>query len=117
MATWNATELATAVLKRLGVLAAGQTAEAEDAKIVTDAWNSVYPQLRHHGIAIWASGAIEEEFQEPLEKYMAAKVYSSFGFSGAREQTILREGLEGWRVLQEMAGADRTTLPINPYYY
>lgn len=117
MATWSASQLGTAVLERLTILAAGQTAAAEDLKIITDAWASIYPQLRRSGIALWPSTAIAEEFQEPLAKYVAGKVYSHWGFTGPREQTILREASIGWNELQEQAGTDRTYTSIRPDYF
>lgn len=117
MATWNATELAEGVLIQLGVLAAGQTASAEDTKVVTDTWASIHPQLLRFGLAPFASTAIPVEFQEPLVKYVSGQVSAKFGLTGAREATIMREGMLGWTQIQEQAGADRTILPVRPDFY
>jgi hypothetical protein len=108
MANWTAANLANAVLIRLGVLASGQTAEPEDSNIVTDAWESIYPYLQRHQLVPFTAGAIEEEYQEPLSKYVASKIYGNWGITGAREATILRDGNNGWIELQEVA-LDHTT--------
>jgi len=117
MATWNATELAEGVLIQLGVLAAGQSATAEDTKVVTDSWNSIHPQLRRFGLAPFALAVIPEEFQEPLVKYVAGQVSAKFGLAGAREATVMREGMRGWTQIQEQVSADRTVLPTRPDYF
>lgn len=117
MATWNATELAEGVLIQLGIVGAGQTPSAEDTKVVTDAWNSLYPQLQRFGLAQFASTAIDEEFQEPLVKWVAGQVYTKFGFTGAREASIVRDAVLGWTQIQEQAGADRTVVPVRPKFF
>lgn len=117
MATWTASELANAVLKRLGIVGAGQTASAEDAAVVTDAWTSLHPYLRRHGLAAFTSGAISEDAQVPLEKWVADQVADVFGFTGERRERIKQAGNEGWRQLQEVHSADRTFLPSRASYF
>ena len=117
MATWTAADLADAVLKHLGIVSAGQSAAAEDTAIVTSAYTSLHPQLRRHSLAPWGSGAIEEEYQEPLTKYVAGEVAIKFGFSGGRLAEFKAEGREGWRQMQEQASADRTNVPVRARYF
>jgi hypothetical protein len=117
MATWTAAQLATAVCKRLGVVGLGQTAPAAYTSAVTDAYNSIYPQLRRHGLAPWASGAIEEEAQEPLSRYVAGEVASRFGLTGGTLAEYKADGIRGWQQLQEQASGDRTSLPSRPIYF
>lgn len=117
MATWTAAQLADAVLKHLGIVGAGQSAAAEDTAIVTSAYASIYPQLRRHSLAPWGSGAIEEEYQEPLAKYVAGEVAIKFGFSGARLAEFKADGMDGWREMQEQASADRTELPVRARFF
>lgn len=111
MATWNSTELATQVLKELGVLGVGQTASAVDLKKVTDIYPSVYAQLRRMKVAPWTSSAIAEEAQLPLAKYLAGQVAAAFGFSGARLAEHKQTGMEGWIELQECAAAPKHAKP------
>ena len=115
MATWTAAQLATAVLRRLGVTGAGQTASAEDSAVVTDAWTSLHPYLRRHSLAQFGAGAIEEACQEPLAKWVAGQVYQHWGFTETEAQ-ILRAADEGWRQLREAQSADRTPLPGRAKY-
>jgi hypothetical protein len=106
MATWDATQLATATLQVLGIVGVGQTASAEHTKRVTDAWNSVYPQLRREGVAQWTSAAISEEAQRPLAKYMAGQLAVELGFTGARLQAIMFDAQAGWQELNVQAAGD-----------
>jgi len=107
MATWNATQLGTEVLKQLGILGSGQVASAEDLDRVSVAYASVYPQLRKLGFAPWSSAAIEEEAQLPLAKYLAGQCASSFGFSGQRLAEHKATAQEGWIELQECSAGER----------
>lgn len=117
MATWNATELATQVLKELGIVSVGQTASAEDIKKITDVWTSIYKQLRRAGLAPWTQTAIDEEFQLPVAKYVAGQVASAFGFSGRRLAEHHATGDRGWIEIQECAdpGASRSKPKIKFY--
>ena len=117
MATWTSAQLATDVLKRLGVTGAGQSASAEDSAVVTDAWVSIHPQLRRLGLAPWGSGAIDEGAQQPLSKYVAGEVYGYWGFTGAREAQIVRDAATGFSQLTKQAAADRTALPVRPRFF
>ncbi len=107
MATWSANQLATATLKQMGVVGVGQSAPPEHTARVTTAWDSVYPQLRRLGIAQWTAGAIAEEAQRPLAKYMAGQVAVELGFTGQRLQAIMMDADTGWRELNEQAAGDR----------
>jgi len=111
MATWDEEELATQVLKELGVVGSGQTASAEDTARVTAVYPSIYEALANRGLASWESDEIEEEAQLPLAKYVAGKVASSFGFTGQRLAELRGEGQQGWLELQEAAAADRQLIP------
>ena len=84
-----------------------RTASPEHTARVTDAWASVYPQLRRLGIAQWTSSAIDEGVQRPLARYMAGELAVEFGFTGPRLQAIMMEADMGWRQLNEQAAGDR----------
>ena len=117
MATWSADELATAVLQRLGVVAVGQTAPSEWSNWVSKRWTSIYRYLRRMEVAPWPIGEIDEEAQEPLEKYVAGKLYSKWGITGPREITIKADAREGWEDLKSLAAADKTANPVQVPYY
>lgn len=111
MTTWTATELATQVLKDLGVTGVGQSASPEDTQKITKVYPSIYAQLRRLRLAPWPSGEIEEMAQLPLSKYLVGQLASSFGFSGQRLQEHLLTGQQGWIELQECAAGDQHPAP------
>lgn len=112
MANWTSSNLADAVLRRLNVVGAGQTPNAEDSTFITDRWPGIYEKLRLLDVAFWGREAIEEISQEPLEKYVAGLVYSHWGFTGAREQSIILNAEQGWEDLKLVASSRRTSLPV-----
>ena len=112
MANWTAAELAQAVLTRLGICGAGQSASAEDAAVVTKAWESIYPQLRKVSLAPFSSSAIEEEAQLPIEKYVAAQVQSTFGIPEPEASRRDMEARDGYAELKAQYSQSRQSFPI-----
>lgn len=117
MATINATQLADRVLRQLRLVGEGQIASAGWTKKVTDAWTSLYHYLRRHGYAPWGSGAIAEEAQEPVTRWVAWKVSGKWGFSPQSQAKIRTEGMDAWRELQELYNGERSVLPTRPRYH
>ena len=91
MATWTKSELATAVLQNLGVLAAGETAASEDSNSVQASIDSVHAQLRSKGLVPFATSAIPEWAQLPLRDYVAFDVANVFGL-GPQRRAELAQG-------------------------
>lgn len=94
--TKTTTDLAEAVLKRLGVLAAGDTASAEDANDVKDYYADEFETLQTRDIAFWDQATIPVSVFRPLTDYIAGKMAPDFGQarpdlqeSGYRELLIL----------------------------
>lgn len=104
MADWTAGELATAVLKELGVVGAGQTASAEDSGEVTVRWTSIHAQLRKEGLANFGDGASTAEIpdwaQEPLVKHVAGKCAALFGHRDQGSIVIFEGARQGYIDLQ-----------------
>lgn len=71
------------VLEHMGILAAGQSASAEDAEIVEEAIDSAHDQLRKFGLAPFATSAIPAWAQPGLRSYVCDLVGPTFGFGGA----------------------------------
>jgi hypothetical protein len=84
-------ELAVAVLKRLAVLGAGDSADADDSALVLQKFDTIYPQLRKLGLAPFSSTSIDAWAEGPMVKIIAAEVGPEFGWA---DRTQL---LEGWR--------------------
>lgn len=80
MADLTKAQLRSRVLEHLGVLAAGQSATAEDAALVDEAIDSAHERLRKFGLAPFATSAIPPWAQVPLRDYVAGDVGRAFGF-------------------------------------
>jgi len=116
LADWTSADLAHKVCRRLNITGAGQATSSEDAKVVTDAYDSVYPQLLTHDLAMWDQESIPPQAQLPLEQVMCGKV-ASFWYSGARLVDYERMGQRGWEELQEQNAAPQMPMPVRQDYY
>lgn len=80
MATYTTAQLSTKVLQKLGVLAAGEVAAAEDDTIVTGAIVNCLSELQNDGgLAAYASSAIPDYMFEGLAFYVVPSVAMEFG--------------------------------------
>lgn len=111
MATMTRSEMIDKVLQDIGVLAAGQSANAEDADKVGKAADGAWAELRTLGLAPFATSAIPEWAQSGFGDYVAADVKPSFGIPMSNqakeaEQTAaerkLRRQLAGYRQLSSI---------------
>lgn len=102
-------ELATAVLKRLSVIGAGEEAEADDQAVVEEAIDSIYPQLRKLGLAPYAVSSIDEWAQRPLIKIVAADIGPEFGHRDPMKNEL--EHKKGMRELRRQMIANRRNIP------
>ncbi len=111
------TELATAVLKHLGVLGNGQGVEAEDAQDVIAAYRSKYDEIAAPGMdyGYWLAEEIPDALFLTLRDLVALEVQASFGFpidpatKDAQEQIILKR-------LRRHTGRIATGLPVYSEY-
>lgn len=96
--TKTVTQLATAVLRELGVVDAAETPDTEDVTYVTDTYRSKWEELSSHGneMTYWAYDTIPEPVFLVLRDLMMLEVMGAFGQplppaeKDAREQVILR---------------------------
>lgn len=68
-------------LKKLGQLAAGESASAEDAADVDAIYLSLFDELIQENLAVWGNGVsdtIPEKFVEPLVRIVAARAAPEF---------------------------------------
>lgn len=59
------------VLRKLGKLSIGQTAEAEIADDIEDAYDQVYASLEADGLVTWLSSSVPDEFVEDVVNLVA----------------------------------------------
>lgn len=113
----TAAELRTEVLVRLGIVAQGQAASAEDADIVDKAITSIFDQLKATHLASFSTSAIPEWAQLPLEKYITGQVAPKFGVSGQRLMEIMSVAKEGWRDFErQLSGREQNMVTEARYY-
>jgi hypothetical protein len=82
MATITKAELRDRVLRHLKVLAAGESATAEDAGAVESAIDDVYEELGELGHAYWSADTIPQACARPLMRIVAADVAADFVTQG-----------------------------------
>lgn len=87
-----ATDLATIynrTLRRLGVLARGQTATAEDTDDMGQAYNEIYAWLDRHEITSWDStDDVPDEFVNDIVALMAFTRLDDYGVNAERRASI-----------------------------
>ena len=83
-------DLRTAVLKRLGVLAVGETPSAEDAATVEATIDRVHAELQADGIAYWPVNATPDGVSEPFIYLIAAYIAPEFGIPAGDAQPFMR---------------------------
>lgn len=105
MAAKTKADLSTAVLRRLRILAAGETASAEDAALVEDEYDDTLEALREEGLVYWpntgrSTAEIPQVVFQALVGIMCDAVASAFGVQTPIEQ----EDVAGERTTTGVAG-------------
>jgi len=77
-------DLRNAVMTRMGVLAAGETANAADAALVDQAIEDVHESLIQKGLADWVTSAIPNVMKRPLIALVKYEVADDFSIPEAR---------------------------------
>lgn len=116
MATITKAQLATRVLQRLTILAAGESPSAADSALVEARIDTAYARLRKLALLDFTSSilstAIPDWAQDSLEQFVAAEVAPHFGkaLNKEAEQMAARRELQN-----QMAGRRHTR--THPDYY
>lgn len=74
-------QLAERVLKRIGWLASGETATAEDALSVKEYYSGSFAELAVEGLVYWDEADIPDEAFEALADLIAGRIAPDFGKS------------------------------------
>lgn len=72
-------ELVTATLRKLGILDARSTPNAEDADYVTTEYEAMYAFLQNDNRAYWPEDAIPLSIFQPMVRLIANEVAPAFG--------------------------------------
>jgi hypothetical protein len=114
----NETELATQVLKDLGVIGAGQSPEAADVADVVSAYRIKYAELGGSGLeyTFWSMEAIPETIFFILRDLVTLEVRGSFGQPiSASEKEI--EDAKIMKRLRRHVGLPATGVPTESVYF
>jgi hypothetical protein len=79
MASKTTTDLATAVLRRLRVIDATETADASDASAIKALYADLYAEMKDEGVAVWPETAIPPRYFRALTDYVAGHAAVDFG--------------------------------------
>jgi hypothetical protein len=105
MAAITSATLRTRILQTLGVLAAGETASAEDAALVDGAIDGLFGELTRYGGADFALSSIPDWAQESLRDCVAFRVAPSFGMPPQKLVDLAALFTAGWALLTRQATA------------
>lgn len=116
--THTKAQLRDMVLQELGVLAAGETATAEDAELVECVIDAQHAMLRKEVFVDWTLDAIPLEVIEPLMSINAARCARRFGLSAERRQELLNLAVIGMSALHTQCQTpEGSSDPIAALYY
>lgn len=115
MATVTKAQLRTRVLEKLGVLAAGEAASAEDAAKVDEVIDDLHEQLVQEGIAAWTTAAIPQGLAMAMTQWVARLAAPDFGL--ANDEPIQIQGETGEKKVRQLAAAGDPAEPIEAVYY
>lgn len=118
MATYTKAQLRNRVLRELGVLAAGETATAEDAQVVEEMIDAFHAMLEREVFIDWSLDAIPQNIYEPLAAVVAARCAGQFGVAGPRLAELAALASQGMSDLHTQTQArDYSSAPIPATYY
>ena len=96
------TELATRVLKRIGVLDPSENQTAQESADVIAVMNSVYRSLKERGHIEWVLTSIPTMYQEPFITYVGYYVAPHFGVQGVIDVMTRNEALREMNSLAQV---------------
>jgi hypothetical protein len=111
MAAWTAAQLRNKVLEHLNIKTRADSAEAEDALIVDEIYDSEYGALHKLNLVQWSKGSIPNWAQRGLVLYLAGEAASSFNYSGQALLDKQNDGKRGLTKLQQQTAGDITGPP------
>lgn len=90
----TAAELKLATLRKLRVLAAGETADADDVTLMDEKYTGLHAMLLEMGLVTWAlSEDIPPKAEQPVISMLAAMTVDDFGVSEPRASVLKAEGM------------------------
>lgn len=96
MTTYTQTELATRMLRDLGLIGAEETPSAADLDFANETIESVVPMLATLGVPIWngSEAQVPAEYLVPLSKRLGLDVAPGFGLVDVAAAEVAKTALE-----------------------
>lgn len=118
-------ELHQRALQKLGRLATGQTADADDAAIIQTKYGSLYEQLQTLALLTWAADeTIPEWAAEAIVQMIAALSVDEFEISEPKRSTLILQGLlhmnppsQAENSLRKQLARNYVSSPATPDYF
>jgi len=105
------------ILKNMGVLAAGETASAEDASDVEEMIDLAHATLRERGIALWDVDLVPDEVSLPLAQFVSGLMRDTDFVAAGKEQSIATNMVIGIEELFRLTSIKATSSPVKAEYF
>lgn len=110
----TAAEIRDRVLRRLGVLAIGQTANASAADLADTAYSEYYAELSRLGIAAWAyTSDVPDMLSEYVVNGVAKRLLNDFSVSNERYQRIISDSATAESNIRRLVGNEFVYKPVD----
>lgn len=114
-------ELATAVMRRLGMIDANKQPTASEQAIIIDHYYNKMEELRAEDLVYWPESQIPRAAFEALIRVIAQQFSTTLGQDVPTEQTesgdVMAIGNVGMRMLRRLMARDATGLPTMANYF
>ena len=107
------TELATRVLKRLGVLDPSENQTAQESADVVAVMNSVYDSMKERGHINWTLTEIPTRYQDAFINVVAARCANDFGVMDDRILLLAQAGEKEIYALNERRIDNRSSPAVD----
>lgn len=107
-------EIRDRALRKLGVLATGQTPDANAASLATTAYDEIHAELSSLGLAVWAATAdCPEKLSEHVANLIAYRLVNDFSVSSERYQRIVADSSRSESYIHRMINGEYIYAPVD----
>ena len=119
--TTTPSELATAVMRRLGMIDPNKQPTASEQAIIIDHYYNKMEELRAEDLVYWSEQAIPRAVFEAMVRIIAGQFSTTLGQEVPTEQTesgdVVAIHNMGMRMLRRQMARDATGLPVKASYF
>lgn len=111
------TDIRNRVLKKLRVLAAGESADADDAAVVDAAVAEKHEQLINRGLVAWDVDSVPPYAVGPFVTIVAAECCDEFGVPEGRTVRLVAQGQLAEQELAKQVAGPRADEPVTGTFF